>query len=114
MALREVEKCDTKAQMKKNITQAVERVAARLGNTPTICKKCYIHPFVLEAYQDGTLLAQAAVQRARGKHTLSAEEALVLALLKTRLKAQAKSRQPGALLKQLHASIKHRKKAAPR
>lgn len=111
MALREVEKCDTKAQRKKNITAAIERVAARLGNTPTICKKCYIHPFVLDAYMDGTLLAQAAVQRARGKHALNADEAMVLALLKTRLKAQAKSRQPGALLKQLQASIKHRKKA---
>ena len=111
MALREVEKCDTKAQMKKNITQAIERVASKLGNTPTICKKCYIHPFVLEAYQDGSLLAQAAVQRARGKHTLDSDEAMGLALLKTRLKAQAKQRAPGALLNQLQASIKHRKKA---
>ena len=111
MALREVEKGDTKASMKKNITQAIERVAAKLGNTPTICKKCYIHPFVLEAYQDGTLLAQAAVQRARSKHALNSDEAMVLSLLKTRLKAQAKQRAPGALLKQLQASIKHRKKA---
>jgi DNA topoisomerase I len=111
MALREVEKCDTKAQQKKNITAAIESVAARLGNTPTICRKCYIHPFVLEAYMDGTLLAQAAVQRARSKHALNSEEAMVLALLKTRLKAQTKSRQPDALLKQLQASVKHRKKA---
>ncbi|HUS35679.1 MAG TPA: DNA topoisomerase IB [Verrucomicrobiae bacterium] len=111
MALREVEKCDTKAQQKKNVTAAIERVAARLGNTPTICKKCYIHPFVLDAYMDGTLLAQAAAQRARSQHSLNPDEAMVLALLNTRLKAQTKSRQPGALLKQLQASIKHRKKA---
>jgi DNA topoisomerase-1 len=111
MALREVEKAETKAQQKKNITAAIERVASRLGNTPTICKKCYIHPFVLDAYMDGSLLAQAAVQRARSsKHGLNAEEAMVLALLKKRLKSEAKRNAPGALLKQLQASIKHRKK----
>jgi DNA topoisomerase-1 len=111
MALREVEKAETKAQQKKNITAAIERVASRLGNTPTICKKCYIHPFVLDAYMDGSLLAQAAVQRARSsKHGLNAEEAMVLALLKKRLKSEAKRNAPGALLKQLQASIKHRNK----
>jgi DNA topoisomerase I len=113
MALREVEKCDTKAQQKKNIVQAIEAVAAKLGNTPTICRKCYIHPFVLDAYVDGTLLAQAAEQRARSsKHSLNGDEAMVLRLLKTRLKMQAKEKAPGALLKQLQASVKHRKKAA--
>jgi DNA topoisomerase-1 len=115
VALREVEKCDTKAQQKKNITRAIESVAARLGNTPTICRKCYIHPFVLDAYIDGSLLAQAAEQRARSsKHGLNAEEGMVLRLLKTRLKAQAKERAPGALLKQLQSSVKHRTKAKVR
>jgi DNA topoisomerase-1 len=112
MALREVEKTDTKAQQKKNIVKAIETVAAKLGNTPTICKKCYIHPFVLDAYADGTLLAQAAGQRARSKHALNPEESMVLRLLKARLKTQTKERAPGALLKQLQASVKHRKKAA--
>ena len=113
MALREVEKTDTKAQQKKNITKAIESVAAKLGNTPTICRKCYIHPFILESYMDGTLFAQAAEQRARaGKHSLNAQEAMVLRLLKARLKTQTKQRAPGALLKQLQASVKHRKKAA--
>src|SRR3954471_1356436 len=113
MALREVEKTDTKAQQKKNITKAIETVASKLGNTPTICRKCYIHPFVLEAYMDGTLLAQAAEQRARAsKHSLNPEEAMVLRLVKARLKTQAKQRAPCALLIQLQASVKHRKKAA--
>lgn len=113
MALREVEKTDTKAEQKRNITKAIESVAAKLGNTPTICRRCYIHPFVLEAYMDGTLLTQAAEQRARGsKHGLNSEEGMVLRLLKARLKTQARQRAPGALLKQLQASVKHRKKAA--
>ena len=112
MALREVEKCDTKAQMKKNVTAAIERVAAKLGNTPTTCKKCYVHPFVLDAYMDGSLVAQAAVQRARSsKHGLNPEESMVLKLLKTRLEMQTKDRAPGALLKKLEASVKHRRKS---
>ena len=46
------------AKAKKNIRAAIERVAARLGNTPTICRKCYIHPEVLNSYLDGALLLE--------------------------------------------------------
>jgi DNA topoisomerase I len=113
MALREVKKAGTQAELKKNVALAIEQVAKRLGNTPSICKKCYVHPFVLEAYQDGTLLAQAARQRARTmRYGLKPEEAMVLSLLKKRLAAQEKMERGGGLLKQLQASIKHRKKAA--
>ena len=113
MALRELAKTDTTAQQKKNIVKAIESVAAKLGNTPTICKKCYIHPFVFDAYMDGTLLAQVAAQRARSsKHSLNVDESMVLRLLKARLKMQVKEKEPGALLKRLQASVKHRKKAA--
>jgi hypothetical protein len=50
----------------------VESVAARLGNTPTICRKCYVHPAVIESYLDGTLvgvprsLARAALREGAG------------------------------------------------
>jgi DNA topoisomerase-1 len=37
-------------EAKKNIAAALERVAARLGNTPAICRKAYVHPAVLETY----------------------------------------------------------------
>ncbi len=43
-ALREFTEFDSEAAAKRNITRAIERVAARLGNTPTICRKCYVHP----------------------------------------------------------------------
>jgi DNA topoisomerase-1 len=45
---------------KANLRRAIEEVAARLGNTPTICRKCYIHPAVLTAYDDDTLVEQLA------------------------------------------------------
>jgi DNA topoisomerase I len=43
---------------KRNLTQAVKRVAERLGNTPTVCRNCYIHPTVLERYLAGQTLAE--------------------------------------------------------
>jgi tRNA threonylcarbamoyladenosine biosynthesis protein TsaE len=46
------------AAAKRNVTRAIERVASELGNTPAICRKCYVHPEVFEAYFDGTLLQQ--------------------------------------------------------
>jgi DNA topoisomerase-1 len=45
----------TKAQLKRNIVQAVECVAERLGNTKAVCRKCYIHPAIIRAYEEGTL-----------------------------------------------------------
>ena len=44
---------ETKKQAKANIKKAIEAVAKMLGNTPTICRQCYIHPFVLETYLNG-------------------------------------------------------------
>jgi DNA topoisomerase I len=79
LALMEIESADSQTGVKKNIKAAIERVAARLGNTPTICRKCYVHPEVLDAYTQGELLLEVA---ADAEH---AEEAAVLALLERRL-----------------------------
>src|SRR5690606_650191 len=47
----------TKREAKRNLTEAVTAIAARLGNTPTVCRKCYIHPEILAGYEDGRLAA---------------------------------------------------------
>ncbi len=44
---------ETKKQAKTNIKHAIGAVAKVLGNTPAICRQCYIHPVVLEAYLNG-------------------------------------------------------------
>ena len=62
IALQEFESFDTKAALKKNVKAAIERVASRLGNTPTICRKCYVHPEVLSAYAEGQLLLQVKAE----------------------------------------------------
>ena len=89
MALNEVESFDTAAQAKRNLRAAIEKVAARLGNTPTICRKCYVHPEVLNSYLDGNLvleLKSKAESELRGEiPNLKPEEAAVLALLRGRL-----------------------------
>lgn len=97
LALREFEKFDSQTQAKKNLVRAIESVSAKLGNTPAICRKCYIHPVIMESYLEGSMLH--AVQRRaekgllEGVHDLDPEEAAVLALLQQRLQRQPD--QPG-------------------
>jgi DNA topoisomerase-1 len=51
-----------RAAGEEGLSQAIERVARQLGNTKAVCRKCYIHPAVIDAYLDGTL-AQAMTSR---------------------------------------------------
>ncbi len=93
MALDELEKFDSEAQAKKNVVAAIEHVARLLGNTPTICRKCYIHPQILDSYIDGTLagvLREEIEETVREEYpNLEPEEVLVLTFLRKRLE------QPG-------------------
>jgi DNA topoisomerase-1 len=88
-ALREFEAFDSQSERKKAIVRAIEKVAKHLGNTPTICRRCYIHPAVLEGYLEGSMLESLAestrkylVENIEG---MSAEEAAVTAFLRLRL-----------------------------
>jgi DNA topoisomerase-1 len=89
MALNEVKTFDSAAQAKRNLRTAIENVAARLGNTPTICRKCYVHPDVLTSYLDGKLVLEikkAVENELRDELSgLQPEEAAVLAMLRGRL-----------------------------
>ena len=92
LALREFEKCDSQTQAKKNLVRAIESVSAKLGNTPAICRKCYIHPVIMESYLEGSMLhtVQRRAEKGllKGVHDLDSEEAAVLALLRQRLQRQ--------------------------
>jgi DNA topoisomerase I len=95
LALEECEAFDSQTQCKKNIVQAIERVSKRLGNTPAICRKSYVHPAVLDAYADGITLrsmtqqAERASNEARGG--LRPDEAAVLRLLRHRVDREART-----------------------
>jgi DNA topoisomerase I len=88
LALRACERFETQAAAKRNVTRAIEHVAAQLGNTVAVCRKSYIHPEVVAAYLDGTLLRHLgeAVEENLLENLagLRGEEVAVLALLQQR------------------------------
>ena len=90
MALAEFESFDSQAKAKKNIRAAIERVSAQLGNTPTICRKCYVHPEVLNSYLEGGLLIEikeeVESELREELANLKPEEAAVLTFLEARIK----------------------------
>ena len=71
---------ESQAEAKRNVVQAIEVVAKQLGNTKAVCRKCYVHPAIIESYMDGTLV-EAMRQRS--------EEAAVLALLHASAKPES-------------------------
>jgi len=117
LALQEFEKFDSEAQAKKNIVRAIESVAEKLGNTPSICRKCYVHPAVLDAYLEGTVLEvlreRTEQELSEDLHALQPEEAAVVAMLQQRLRREqeradlpkpaAKRRRSTSTRKEQHA-----------
>ncbi len=92
LALHELELFDSQAKAKKNLLHAVEKVSKLLGNTPAMCRKCYIHPAIFDGYLDGSLVealkqrADAALEPQAAAHTdLTAEEVAVVAFLSRKL-----------------------------
>ena len=92
-ALAGFEAFDSDAGAKRNVVSAIESVATKLGNTRAVCRKCYIHPAVLDAYLDGetveTIRQRADSEIATSLSSLEPEEAAVLMLLRDRLEAIA-------------------------
>jgi DNA topoisomerase-1 len=80
-ALDEIGPVDTRQGSARAMVDAVDRVARALGNTRAVCRRCYIHPGVFEAYEAGLTLGSVTPQnRTRG---LLARESALLALLRT-------------------------------
>ena len=78
---------ETDTEAKKNLVSAIEAVAGLLGNTKSVCRKCYIHPAVIDAYLDRSLL-ETLEQRADAlaeADGLRPEEQAVLGFLRKRL-----------------------------
>jgi DNA topoisomerase-1 len=82
VALQELGAIESQAKAKRNLKQAIQGVAMRLGNTVTICRKCYIHPEIINGYLAGDL----ALGVSRKRPGLKPQEAAVLALLERRVK----------------------------
>jgi len=95
VALRELKACASESEAKRNVAQVVKSVAQQLGNTPAVCRACYVHPTVIEAYfesHDRDPLAEAlahTLDRATDSTDadLSDDEQAVMRLLRRRLGA---------------------------
>ena len=75
-----------KTQSKMNLRRAFEAVGTRLGNTPTICRTCCVHPEVVTCYLEGALpKVQTNARKGNRKSGLPEEERAVLRLLERRL-----------------------------
>ena len=89
LALHERAAFSSAAEAKRNLRSAIVSVAERLGNTPTICRKCYIHPEVLAAYLAGELAleigAEAPDELIDEAGRLRPEEEALLAMLRARM-----------------------------
>src|SRR5262249_14372271 len=89
----------TRREAKKNVVSAVGKVAERLGNTVAVCKKCYIHPGVIETYMRGTLHQPASA-------TISCKEKMFVSMLKKWSTPKPKLTLEQALVKSVKAARK--------
>jgi DNA topoisomerase-1 len=107
LALQELETVGSQAQAKQHVVNAIRSVSERLGNTPAVCRKCYVHPAVVESFLDGELAEALRARVARvlreDLRKLRPEEAAVAGFLHARLtrevvrlkgKASAERRTP--------------------
>ena len=86
VALSQMGEAESVTDRKRNVVEAVRAVAKQLGNTAAVCRKCYVHPEVFDAYLSGSLLAQirSEIDRelAGDPDQLAPEEAAVVRLLR--------------------------------
>ncbi|KNH44397.1 DNA topoisomerase IB [Pseudomonas lini] len=69
---------ESEADAKRHVVEMVKNVARQLGNTPAVCRKCYIHPAVVDGFMRGAL---SELPRSRGRKRLRAEEVALAVLL---------------------------------
>ncbi len=85
----EMEPCDSEKELKKNVNTVLDEVSHTLGNTRTVCRKHYVHPQILEAYECQDLnpyIRQKARYRQTEPHGLDGVEKLLLKFLSDQVK----------------------------
>jgi DNA topoisomerase-1 len=87
--LQEFEAFQSQTEAKRNVVQAIKSVAARLGNTPSVCRKCYVHPAVLDSYFAGSMIEslenQVEIEIDDSGSALKREELALMDLLRHRV-----------------------------
>jgi DNA topoisomerase-1 len=90
LCLATAEAAESQTKAKHAVAEAIRQVSQRLGNTPAICRKCYVHPTVLDSYMDGSMARELVLSAAkdpaeRNAIELTPEESAVLSFLRARL-----------------------------
>jgi DNA topoisomerase I len=100
VALAEAGRCEDARAAKRQVARAVQRVAEHLGNTPAVCRGCYIHPAVLEAFEAGQTVEEFRPRRARRiarqQPEYTVEELALLKLLRARKNGNGAAQKNGA------------------
>lgn len=85
IAFKEIGYAENNTQYKKKVKEALEIVASHLGNTSTVCRKYYVHPLVINLYENNSIKkyldALEVIEENDGKAGLTHEEKLVLKIL---------------------------------
>lgn len=106
-------RADGNGEAKTAVVEAVKHVAARLGNTPVVCKKSYIHPGVIEEFlEHGRLKLTRRTKRSKAAHALSVHEAAVVGLVE-RIVARQNLPLEEVLTKSVRAARAHKKASVP-
>jgi DNA topoisomerase I len=83
---------ETAAGRKRQVVDTVKAVAKALGNTPAVCRRCYVHPAVLDAYEQGRTLADVSAGPVAGLRRAGLERAVVTMLRQAARSARAAAR----------------------
>ena len=85
LAFKEIGLAENDTNTKKNIVQALDKVAEHLGNTRTVCKKYYVHPLIISLYENQSLdkyfKQLDKIEEDDGKADLTKEEKLIMKIL---------------------------------
>ncbi|HEX8100406.1 MAG TPA: DNA topoisomerase IB [Actinomycetota bacterium] len=85
---------ETQTEAKSNVVDAIKDVAAQLNNTPAVCRSSYVHPEVIQAYMDGSLVGMWGDAEESVKEWIEGlrrEEAILLVVLKSRLEQKERA-----------------------
>jgi DNA topoisomerase-1 len=100
-ALRQQEEPTSPTKAKRNVAAAVKLVASKLGNTPAICRRCYVHPAIIDSYvEDGAVpvLSGSRLEEKGTDHRFSRRDELsVLKALHQRRSAKSDQKKLGGL-----------------
>jgi DNA topoisomerase I len=95
-ALQEIQQSNSKTHAQRNIVSAIETVAKKLGNTRSVCRKCYIHPAIIDSYINGsfldTLRQKAHYATRSSLSRLDYDELMVMAILERQSKGEARKK----------------------